>query len=109
MEATGEFEITESGGLVASGKISVAADPLQPNVTLSPSDVESDSSSLDLDIQLNTADIYKELRLRGYDYGPTFRGILSASSTGIVIVLIRDINYYNISYFVLYIIYYFSE
>jgi len=33
-------------------------------------------------IPLNSDDIYKELRLRGYDYGPAFRGVLSADGTG---------------------------
>ncbi len=33
-------------------------------------------------LRLNTADIYKELRLRGYDYGTTFQGILDANNEG---------------------------
>ena len=83
MDVTGDFEITENGGLVASGKISVAADPVMPSVT-KPTSLEGRESELDL--ELTTADIYKELRLRGYDYGPTFQGIISASSTGIFFV-----------------------
>ena len=31
---------------------------------------------------LNADDIYKELRLRGYEYGPTFQGVRSANGTG---------------------------
>nr|KAG5704186.1 hypothetical protein BaRGS_009716 [Batillaria attramentaria] len=82
MEATGDFEIMESGGLVASGKISVATEPVVPNVTIPAKTALGSGDSVDLDIELTAADIYKELRLRGYDYGPTFQGILSASSTG---------------------------
>lgn len=80
MDVTGDFEITESGGLVASGKISVATDPVVPSVAKQTSS-EGSASSLDLDLTM--ADVYKELRLRGYDYGSTFRGVLSASSTGV--------------------------
>lgn len=82
MEATGDFEIIESGGLVATGKILVATDSvsLVRDMPFKEHDVGSSGDSLDL--ELTCADIYKELRLRGYDYGPTFQGILSASSTG---------------------------
>lgn len=31
---------------------------------------------------LTQAEVYKELRLRGYDYGPHFHGILEASLEG---------------------------
>ena len=34
------------------------------------------------EVHLTSDCIYKELRLRGYDYGPTFQGILGASSSG---------------------------
>ena len=84
MDLTGDFEITENGGLVASGKISVATDPVVPSVTRNTS---SEGRASDLDLELTMVDIYKELRLRGYDYGPTFQGILSSSSTGIACVL----------------------
>lgn len=32
--------------------------------------------------KLKSSDIYKELRLRGYDYGKTFQGILESNSAG---------------------------
>ena len=88
MDVTGDFEITESGNLVASGKISVATDPVVPSVAKQTSS-EGSASSLDLDLTM--ADVYKELRLRGYDYGPTFRGVLCASSTGVS--LFRHTNF----------------
>ena len=31
---------------------------------------------------LFTKDIYKELRIRGYDYGPKFRGLVEARGDG---------------------------
>jgi fatty acid synthase len=79
MDVTGDFEITESGGLVASGKVSVAADAVVPPVV---QPVWSSSSADDFDCDLTLDDIYKELRLRGYDYGETFRGILKADCKG---------------------------
>lgn len=33
-------------------------------------------------MKLKTADIYKELRLRGYDYSSAFQGILESSTDG---------------------------
>lgn len=36
----------------------------------------------DTKMNLSTLDIYKELRLRGYDYGKTFQGILETNNLG---------------------------
>ena len=33
-------------------------------------------------MKLAARDIYKELRLRGYDYGKTFQGILESNNAG---------------------------
>lgn len=33
-------------------------------------------------MKLTTNDIYKELRLRGYDYGKAFQGILETNNAG---------------------------
>lgn len=33
-------------------------------------------------VTLSRDDVYKELRLRGYDYGPTFQGIIGADNFG---------------------------
>jgi len=78
--SSGQFEIIEHGSLVVSGRISLII-PTEP--AMSSDDVQKpvhlDAGSA---LPLNSDDIYKELRLRGYDYGPTFRGILSADGTG---------------------------
>ena len=71
--ATGRFEVSESNSLVASGRVFV------PVTTFEPEEDESPSDDL---AQLNSGDIYKELRLRGYDYGPSFQGIFSADELG---------------------------
>jgi len=73
---SGQFEISENESVVASGRISILAEP-------GTSDDEGPTPMLDSgSLPLNSDDIYKELRLRGYDYGPTFRGILSADGSG---------------------------
>jgi len=73
---SGQFEISENESVVASGRISIMAEP-------GMSDDDGSTPVLDTEsLPLNSDDIYKELRLRGYDYGPTFRGILSADGSG---------------------------
>jgi len=73
---SGQFEICENDSVVASGHISLLTEP-------EVSDDDRPTPVLDTGpLPLNADDIYKELRLRGYDYGPTFRGIFSADGTG---------------------------
>ncbi|GBN45615.1 Fatty acid synthase, partial [Araneus ventricosus] len=72
----GEFEISESGMTVCTGRI-----------YSQEGSVKTDSSELlesnDLRLlPLNQNDIYKELKLRGYDYGPTFQGLVGADVEG---------------------------
>lgn len=40
------------------------------------------SNNDDSGMKLTSSDIYKELRLRGYDYGKTFQGILESNNAG---------------------------
>lgn len=63
----GFFEVSENNVLYADGRIYIPSDELH---TFS-SDLNNDGKS---DIELNDDDIYKEFRIRGYDYGPAFRG-----------------------------------
>ena len=76
MTASGLFELCESGAQVVTGKIFSQSEPaaMIPVAPLPPTSVSL--------LELNGSDIYKELRLRGYDYGPTFQGILSTSNLG---------------------------
>ena len=85
---SGQFEICENDSVVASGRISILSES-------GTSDDECPAPVLDSGpLPLNSDDIYKELRLRGYDYGPTFRGILSADGTGNLSQVYRDIVKY---------------
>jgi len=73
---SGQFEISENESVVASGRISLLTESPTTNFEASTPTIDAGP------LPLNSDDIYKELRLRGYDYGPTFRGILSADGTG---------------------------
>uniref|UniRef100_A0A8C2HV47 Fatty acid synthase n=1 Tax=Cyprinus carpio TaxID=7962 RepID=A0A8C2HV47_CYPCA len=65
MPATNRFEVSENGNLAVSGE-------------LPPMAVDKEDPKL----LLKAGDIYKELRLRGYDYGKTFQGILESNNAG---------------------------
>lgn len=75
MPGTGNFEVMESGSVKANGRI-IAVD-----TTESSRDIRIAVDKVENNIQtdLKTPDIYKEFRLRGYDYGPSFQGILGAN------------------------------
>lgn len=75
---SGHFEVLESGSLVASGRVSHPDHPHQVPVE-EGGDRDGDGEE---ELRLSKRDVYKELRLRGYDYGPTFQGILSAHNQG---------------------------
>ena len=78
MEGTGQFEITENESLVVSGRVFSPNEP----VLQFPVFERSESTEEAALIKLSGEDIYKELRLRGYDYGPTFQGILETNNKG---------------------------
>ncbi|XP_030061052.1 fatty acid synthase [Microcaecilia unicolor] len=82
LSASGYFNVSENGNLTVSGKISILEENGLKNFqnhlsVCAAADYESDTS-----FRLSAGDIYKELRLRGYDYGPTFHGILGSSMSG---------------------------
>ncbi|KAM7297624.1 fatty acid synthase-like [Ixodes scapularis] len=74
MRVSGEFEVYEAGTVAASGRIFLAENGqkfLDYGVPFGP----PETVTFDLD----TEDIYKELRLRGYEYSGSFQGILKAA------------------------------
>ncbi|XP_063931279.1 fatty acid synthase [Zophobas morio] len=78
-EGTGDFELCESGSVAVSGRIYVPEDVSKEVLNLPKSSVQVAKELL----PLNSQDIYKELRLRGYDYEGIFRGILQSDNRGI--------------------------
>lgn len=72
----GEFEISEGGMIVCTGR-------LYSPENIDKTDCESYLKMSDLkNMPLNKNDIYKELKLRGYDYGPTFQGVVESDIEG---------------------------
>lgn len=67
---------------LSAGKVSIledtALEAFQSQVAQTPEATSEDDPRLGL----TAGDVYKELRLRGYDYAKTFQGILESSGTG---------------------------
>ncbi|EHH58444.1 hypothetical protein EGM_08298, partial [Macaca fascicularis] len=78
LEASRAFEVSQNGNLIVSGKVYQWEDP-DPRLFNHP---ESPTPNPEEPLFLTQAEVYKELRLRGYDYGPHFHGILEASLEG---------------------------
>lgn len=79
-EATGQFEVREGGSVVADGYIS------QPKINpdgLMYEYIKEDPAFKNKDMALESADVYKQFRVCGYDYGESFRNIVKASSDGL--------------------------
>lgn len=74
---SGRFEICESQSLVVSGVIYIPENIELEQLPFEP--LEQDLSGL----LLKTNDIYKELRLRGYEYSGIFRGITQSDSKAV--------------------------
>lgn len=73
-DGSGRFEICENGTLIVSGFISIPEDITCALLPLNT--IPADGS----EIYLTKNEVYKELRLRGYDYEGKFQGIVSSDS-----------------------------
>ncbi|XP_071318722.1 fatty acid synthase [Trachinotus anak] len=81
MPATNRFEVSENGNLAVSGKVSLLEDAALDSFRSQISQRAANNDS-DPKMKLTAHDIYKELRLRGYDYKKTFQGILESNNAG---------------------------
>uniref|UniRef100_A0ABI7YC33 Fatty acid synthase n=1 Tax=Felis catus TaxID=9685 RepID=A0ABI7YC33_FELCA len=79
LQASRTFEVSENGNLIVSGKVYQWEDP---DTKLFDSRDGLDATDPMATFHLSQRDVYKELRLRGYDYGPHFQGILEANLEG---------------------------
>lgn len=77
-DGTGDFELCEGGSVAVSGRVRLPEDVAKEQLTL-PTPTPSQEKLLNLE----TADIYKDLRLRGYDYTGIFRGVKEADNKGV--------------------------
>lgn len=82
LDGSGEFEVREGGAVAASGTVRLVEDPAAERLPAAAmAGPEPDADDADLP-PLDGDDVYKELRLRGYNYGGVFRGIQSADARG---------------------------
>lgn len=68
-KGSGTFEVVESGAPVVTGRLYVPSDINKEMVDMPPQPDEPNDSDL------NMKDIYKELRLRGYNYKGLFKSL----------------------------------
>ncbi|XP_063877296.1 fatty acid synthase-like isoform X1 [Scylla paramamosain] len=84
--AKGEFEIVVSDAVAASGRIHVGGDHASENASLlsflEKLEVKGSQSTSTSTSNLDKKDVYRELRLRGYEYKGLFQGITSANLEG---------------------------
>nr|XP_050845856.1 fatty acid synthase-like isoform X1 [Vespula vulgaris] len=76
-KGSGKFEVVEGGTAIVTGKISLATNLSKEKVPLDVLKRNFDADSEEE--ELEEKDIYKELKLRGYQYNGPFRSIRSAS------------------------------
>lgn len=79
-DGTGDFEICEGGSPAVTGKIFKSENPEKDQLN-NLSIIQNIKNEPEL-LNLNKSDIYKDLRLRGYDYNGLFQGIISSDNRG---------------------------
>ncbi|XP_066093790.1 fatty acid synthase [Saccopteryx bilineata] len=82
LEASHTFEVSHNGNLIVSGKVYQWQDPDPRLFNNWDGQDPVDPADPTAAFRLAQGDVYKELRLRGYDYGPHFQGILKANLEG---------------------------
>jgi len=77
-KGTGNFEVFEGGATVVSGTLQIPEDVSHERASLEFSEAQTSDDLL----ELSSRDIYKELRLRGYNYYGDFCGLVSLDISG---------------------------
>jgi len=77
-KGTGNFEVVEGGVAVVSGTVQVPDNVSHETAILEFFEPHTSDNLLELSSQ----DIYKELRLRGYNYCGDFCGLVSLDNSG---------------------------
>ncbi|GFQ69735.1 fatty acid synthase, partial [Trichonephila clavata] len=71
-----KFEICEGGSIVCTGRVNILEETERKDLT------KCFKNEGIKNLQLNASDVYKEYKLRGYEYGPEFQGIIRADLEG---------------------------
>ncbi|XP_015113130.1 fatty acid synthase [Diachasma alloeum] len=74
-KGTGKFEVVEGGVAVVTGTVRHTPNPQQEQISFPITNKEEPE-------QMTSKDIYKEFRLRGYQYSGLFRALKSATTDG---------------------------
>ncbi|CAD6237321.1 GSCOCG00002249001-RA-CDS, partial [Cotesia congregata] len=74
-QGTGRFEVVDGEAAVVTGFVHIVTEPSM--IMMNPTPPENDEEE-----EMTAKDVYKELRLRGYQYSGYFRGIKSATTSG---------------------------
>ncbi|XP_011695514.1 PREDICTED: fatty acid synthase-like [Wasmannia auropunctata] len=77
IQKDGKFEITEGDSVVVTGMVYETSNPEQEMISIDSLPEDNNEEE-----HMTTRDIYKELKLRGYQYSGWFRGLKSASLSG---------------------------
>ncbi|KYN14433.1 Fatty acid synthase [Trachymyrmex cornetzi] len=77
IQKDGKFEITEGDSVIVTGTVYETLNPEQEMIPTNLLLKNNDEEEL-----MTARDIYKELKLRGYQYSDLFRGLKSASISG---------------------------
>ncbi|XP_034230761.1 fatty acid synthase-like [Thrips palmi] len=77
-KASGNFEVVEGGAAIVTGRVYVPEDVDKEMVDLPPPEKPSGKDLIDL----KGRDVYKELRLRGYNYSGLFRSVVDIDNLG---------------------------
>lgn len=83
LKESGNFELLEGGSLTFSGSIKVSTEkPAESQI--------EHMTTISEEMELNSDDFYKELRLRGYQYKDAFLGFVEANGEGNFLKLIIE-------------------
>lgn len=88
LDGSGDFEVREGGGVAVTGTVRLAGEQDAPLALPAGAPVAGEGL-----LPLDTDDVYKELRLRGYNYGGVFRGIRTSDARGTAGTLAWDDNW----------------
>lgn len=83
-KGSGNFEVVEGGAAIVTGRLYVPEDINKEMVYLDAPEIPETGPEL---LELKGKDIYKELRLRGYQYKGLFRSLMSSDNTGRVVIV----------------------
>ncbi|XP_065219793.1 fatty acid synthase isoform X2 [Planococcus citri] len=78
-KGSGNFEVVEGGAAIVTGRIYVPEDVNKECINMPPLEDTPDNTEK---LPLTNKDVYKELRLRGYNYKGLFRGVTYANNEG---------------------------